>query len=163
VTGHPIPKVTWLKAFGVLPDSRTVINGSHLNLFSLEKQDSGLYVCKCSNDLGSSFGKTQLNVVTLPKFTTTPPLLVGFPIGDSLRLDCQATADPPAVISWSKENEQLPSDRTQVHVNGSLTITRLKTSDSGNYICKAVSAGVFTARTDTKVTVIGMFKMVIYM
>ena len=153
VTGHPPPKVTWLKAFSVLPSSRSVIGGNHLTLFSVKKQDSGLYVCKGYNLLGSALGKTQLIVVSLPKFTTTPPPSVTFVLGGTLRLDCQAIADPPAVISWSKENEPLPSDRSQVHDNGSLTITGLKKSDSGNYVCKAVSGGVFHARSVAKVII----------
>ena len=102
VTGHPPPKVTWLKAFSVLPSSRSVIGGNHLTLFSVKKQDSGLYVCKGYNLLGSALGKTQLIVVSLPKFTTTPPPSVTFVLGGTLRLDCQAIADPPAVISWVK-------------------------------------------------------------
>ncbi|XP_031552136.1 neuronal pentraxin-1-like [Actinia tenebrosa] len=138
----------------MFPARRTVINGSRLTLYSVEKQDTGIYVCQASNFLGLSIRKTQINVVTLPKFTTTPPYSVMLLVGESLRLDCVATADPPARISWNKDNQQLSSDdRIRVHENGSLTITRLKTADSGTYVCQAISAGVFTARTDTKVVV----------
>ncbi|XP_031552111.1 roundabout homolog 1-like isoform X2 [Actinia tenebrosa] len=151
-TGHPTPTITWVKVLGMLPAARTVINGSRLILYSVEKQDTGIYVCQASNFLGLSIGKMQLIVVTLPKFTATPPPTVFVADGESLRLDCVVTADPPARISWSKDNQQLSSDdRTRVHVNGSLTITRLKTADSGTYVCQAVSAGVFTATTHTKV------------
>ena len=138
----------------MFPNSRTVINGSLLTLYSVEKEDTATYVCQASNMLGLSVGQTHLIVVTLPKFTTTPPPSVVVLTGESLILHCQATADPPVRVSWSKGNQPLSSDdRTRVHMNGSLTITRLKTADSGNYVCQAVSAGVFTARTETKVVV----------
>ncbi|XP_028514430.1 collagen alpha-1(XXII) chain-like [Exaiptasia diaphana] len=59
VTGYPKPKVTWSKVMDSLPSNRSFITANRLKVLSVQKQDSGLYVCAGSNTLGSAVKSTQ--------------------------------------------------------------------------------------------------------
>ncbi|CAH1774180.1 unnamed protein product, partial [Owenia fusiformis] len=49
---------------------------------------------------------------------------------------CTATGNPTPVVRWSKGNEGLPNSASEV--NGRLTISSSRPSDSGSYVCTAV-------------------------
>ena len=55
--------------------------------------------------------KTLLVVVSLPLFTVTPPGDVFAATGDTLTLNCSATDDPQAVMSWKRQGAALPVGR----------------------------------------------------
>ena len=146
MTGHPAPVVTWRKLSGQLPQGRVRYNSNALQIFHVRKEDSDAYFCSASNLLGSVEKKTLLVVVSLPRFTITPPAKVVAGLGDTLTLNCGATGDPQPVISWKKQGSQLPVGRSQ-QINGALVIRNMAKSDTGNYICVATSAGVFDVET----------------
>ena len=55
-------------------------------------------------------------------------------------LHCDASGDPPPVISWRKNEELINSSesaRVQVHENGSLSINPVLLEDMGYYQCVA--------------------------
>ncbi|XP_078363541.1 uncharacterized protein LOC144647739 isoform X2 [Oculina patagonica] len=153
VTGNPQPVVTWSKSFGQLPQGRVQYNNSVIKLLDARKADSDNYICTARNLLGSAVKRTVLVVVSLPQFTVKPPVKVGAVVGDTLRLNCSATGDPQPVISWKRQEAALPVGRTQ-QINGALIIRDITTSDTGNYICVATSAGVFDVETGSYVEVI---------
>ena len=65
--GYPLPSFHWSKAFG---DMRADTQESGvLTIHNATKSDSGLYICKVVNSIGSSTATTQLVVVSLPRFT----------------------------------------------------------------------------------------------
>ena len=140
VTGHPTPVVTWSRSFGQLPQGRIQKNNSVIKVAGVRKVDSDNYLCTATNLLGSVVKRTQLNVVSLPQFTVQPPANLTVLIGQTLTLNCSATADPQPVISWKKTGQQLPVGRSQ-HINGALVIRDTKEEDAGSYICTATSAG----------------------
>ncbi|XP_020900723.1 fibrinogen-like protein A [Exaiptasia diaphana] len=142
VTGHPKPKITWSKSIGSLNISRSVITEGQMSLFRASKEDSGTYLCKAENLLGSVTKGTFLIVVELPRFTIKPPTsLVTLP-GKTVRLNCKATGEPKPVITWRRENGVLPIGRHEVR-DGSLILKDFTTTDFGAYICTATSADVF--------------------
>ena len=153
MTGHPQPVVTWSKSFGQLPHGRMQYNNSVIKLLDVRKADSDNYICTASNLLGNVVKRTVLVVVSLPQFTVKPPVEVVAVIGDTLTLNCSATGDPKPLISWKRQGAKLPVDRTQP-INGALVISDITTSDRGNYICVATSAGVFDVEASTYVKIV---------
>ena len=123
-------------------------NNSALQILHVRKDDSDLYFCAASNLLGRVEKKTLLVVVSPPRFTVKPPAKVVAWVGGSLKLNCSATGDPQPVISWKRQEGQLPVGRSQ-QINGALVIQGITMNDKGNYICVAVNAGVFKSETVT--------------
>ncbi|KXJ14090.1 Ryncolin-2, partial [Exaiptasia diaphana] len=152
VTGHPKPTITWSKAIGSLNISRIIIKDGQVTLFRANKDDSGLYLCKAENLLGSVIKGTFLFVVGLPRFTITPPSSYNTFVGNTNYLNCTATGEPKPVIAWRRENGVLPIGRHEVK-NGSFIVKDLKTTDSGVYICTAISAGVFHKQSRSTIKV----------
>ena len=142
VIGYPAPVVTWRKAFGQLPQGRTLYNNSVLQISDVRKSDSDWYFCSAVNVLGNVERKTQVVVVSLPVFTVKPPGKVFAVPEDTLTLNCSATGDPQPVISWKRQGAALPVGRSD-RAEKALTIRDLREEDAGNYICLATSAGVF--------------------
>ena len=89
-------------------------------------------------------------MVTSPRFTVKPPAKVSVRLGGTLTLNCRASGVPRPVVSWKKQEGQLPFGRSQ-QINGELVIRGFQPSDAGNYICVATSAGVVDVETYTEV------------
>ncbi|XP_028512828.1 titin isoform X1 [Exaiptasia diaphana] len=143
VTGNPKPKVTWYKSVGSLPRQRASIVDGHLTLFKTNKDDSGTYLCRAENLLGSAVSSLFLVVVKLPAFVTKPLASYCPKSGSRVLLNCSAKGDPKPVISWSKENGNLPAGRYEIR-DGSLIINNYNpNTDVGVYVCSATSAVVF--------------------
>lgn len=157
MTGHPQPVVTWSKSLGQLPQGRLQFTNSVMKLLDTRKVDSDSYLCTARNHLGSVVRKTLLVVVPKPQFNVKPPVKVFVSPGNTLILNCSATADPDPVISWKREGAQLPAGRTQ-QINGALVIRGSQTNDTGNYICVATSAGVSGVESVTSIEVTGKGK-----
>ena len=152
VSGHPTPVVTWSKWFVQLPQGRVQSKSSVIKLLDVRKADSSDYLCTATNLLGSVVQKTQLVVVSLPRFTVKPPVKVVAILGETLRLNCSATGDPQPVISWKRQEAQLPAGRNQ-QVNGTLIMKHITMNDTGNYICVATSAELSEIQSVTYVEV----------
>ena len=148
MTGHPAPVVTWRKLSGQVPKGRVRYNNSALQILHVYKSDSDAYFCSAANLLGRVEKKTLLVVVSLPRFTIKPPpkIVAYSGCGLTLSINCSATGDPQPVITWRRIGGQLPVERSQ-KINGALVIRDLQTSDAGNYVCVATSAGVFNMET----------------
>ena len=144
--------VTWRKSFGQLPQGRAHYNNSVLQIADVHKSDSETYVCSAVNLVGNIERKTQLVVVPLPVFTVKPPGKVFAHIGNTLTLNCSATADPLPVISWKRQEATLPLGRSH-RTNDALIIRDFRAGDAGIYICVATSAGVSNTKTISHVEV----------
>ena len=153
VTGYPAPVVTWRKSSGPLPQGRVKYNNSALQILHIRKDDSDFYFCEASNLLGHAEKKTLLVVVSPPRFTVKPPAKVFPGVGSTLILDCKATGDPQPVISWKKQDGQLPSGRSRQLTNGTLVIRDITMNDRGIYKCIAPYARVFKTEAVTYIEV----------
>ena len=152
VTGFPEPEVTWFKSIGSLPNNRSVVKDGQLTILKAKKDDSGTYVCKAENLLGSVVGSIMIIFVDLPVFVVKPPSSYTTHRGATVVLNCTAKGDPHPVISWRKENGLLPVVRYEVR-DGSLIIRNVKKTDSGVLLCTATSAGVSYTKTRLELTV----------
>ena len=79
--------------------------------------------------------KTLLVVVSPPRFIVKPPAKVFPGVGSTLILHCKATGDPQPVISWKKQDGQLPAGRSHQLINGTLVIRDITMNDRGIYKC----------------------------
>ena len=144
-SGH-LEKVIW----PVTPGEGEVQQQRFTNLIRVRKDDSDWFFCSAANLLGKLEKKTFLVVVTSPRFTVKPPAKVSVRLGGTLTLNCSASGVPRPVVSWKKQEGQLPFGRSQ-QINGELVIRGFQPSDAGNYICVATSAGVVDVETYTEV------------
>lgn len=60
--GNPAPEVTWEKDNGEIPQNRTVTTPIGIAIDSVKLTDSGRYICKATNILGTTT-KTIILVV----------------------------------------------------------------------------------------------------
>ena len=81
--------------------------------------------------------KTLLVVVSPPRFIVKPPAKVFPGVGSTLILHCKANGDPQPVISWKKQDGQLPAGRSHQLINGTLVIRDITVNDRGIYKCIA--------------------------
>ena len=102
--------------------------------------------------LGKAVQRTLLVVVSLPQFTVKPPAKIVRYIGSKFTLNCSATGDPQPVISWKRQDSQLPAGRSH-QIEGALVIRDVKKEDTGIYTCVATSAGFFDRETSALVEV----------
>lgn len=56
-------------------------------------------------------------------------------VGDSVILNCQASAYPLPKYSWMKDGKQLSINRFKTIIGGSIEIKDFKHSDGGKYTC----------------------------
>ena len=128
-------------------------NNSALQILHIRKNDSDFYFCSASNLLGSVEKKTLLVVVSPPRFIVKPPAKVFPGVGSTLILHCRATGDPQLVISWKKQDGQLPTGRSRQLINGTLIIRDITMNDRGIYKCIAPYARVLKTEAVTYIEI----------
>lgn len=151
VTGFPKPVVSWKRLTGALAKKRAVYNQQDLTVIDVQKNDTGPYECRARNHLGEAFAVTTLFVWSAPKFVTKPPDMATNGVGGSVSLNCSAIGETVPLISWKRAAGAWDEKRMKVD-KGTLTISVLRESDSGIYVCEA-KGPQFTieARTSLKV------------
>ncbi|XP_042332175.1 roundabout homolog 3 isoform X5 [Sceloporus undulatus] len=160
VQGDPVPTSRWRKEEGELPRGRSEVqNDNSLHISRVSAEDEGTYTCVAENSVGKSEASGSLSVHVGPFL---PPQLVTRPRdqivtqGRTVTFQCETKGNPPPAVFWQKEGSQIllfPSQppqamgRFSVSPSGEMTITDVQTSDSGYYMCQAISvAGSILAK-----------------
>ena len=141
VTGYPSPKILWTKGGANLPVNSFVKDGQ-LEIVNTGENNLGQYRCEASNILGSSSAPTLLIAVSPPRFALRPPEVLNILVGSTISANCTAVGDGIPIVTWSRENGQLPVERLRWLPNDTLTIKNVKVADSGRYVCTAATRGV---------------------
>ena len=139
-TGRPQPSITWSKAVGGFPKSRTEVKKGNLTIYKVEKKDRGTYICKAENILGSTTALAQLTVFSRLRFKVRPPKEVTLDkFGSTVRVPCVAESDLRTTIIWTKDGRSsLPVDSTVLSA-GTLVLENIKKSHEGYYTCRATN------------------------
>ncbi|CAL4064440.1 unnamed protein product, partial [Meganyctiphanes norvegica] len=147
--GAPPPSVSWLRNGRLLENSSrisTTLEGD-LIIRNLIEEDSGLYVCRASNLVGTrETVPARLTVMTSPWFEERPANLT-VSSGVMVELVCLARGTPQPTVTWRRLDNKMPIGRTSLGDDQRLLLTAVESHDSGVYVCEAESkAGVAVAR-----------------
>ncbi|XP_009674641.2 immunoglobulin superfamily member 10 [Struthio camelus] len=157
-SGSPAPEISWS-----LPDGTTINNvmqaddggrrsrryvlfdNGTLYLNKVGIMEEGDYTCYAQNTLGRDEMKIHITVVTTaPQIKHSHKAYVKVKAGDMALLDCEVIGEPKPKIFWllpSSDMISFSTDRYLLHVNGSLSVSRVKLLDAGEYMCVARNPG----------------------
>uniref|UniRef100_UPI0037E78989 matrix-remodeling-associated protein 5 n=1 Tax=Semicossyphus pulcher TaxID=241346 RepID=UPI0037E78989 len=153
-TGLPDPDVSWSLPDGTLINNalqsddsglrnrRYVIFGNGtLLLQQMGKKDEGDYTCYAKNKLGKDEKKVSVKLgPNAPKIRLKLQSQVTVKLGQSAKLNCQATGEPTPMITWiSPRNDviSISSDKFQIMDDGMLVVKKVILADEGKYACVA--------------------------
>ena len=139
-SGQPLPSITWSKSVGSLSEDRTEVMNGTLTIYSVEKKDDGIYICKAENILGLATDNSLVVIYSRLRFRVRPPQEVTPVIGFSVHLPCVAESDLKLTITWTKDGKSSLPVESNVLLNGTLLIRDIKKSHEGSYTCRANNA-----------------------
>lgn len=161
ISGSAPLSVVWLKDNQALPKASTHYqtscerNKHTLEITKLEPADGGRFVCKVSNDVGTTECSTELRVIDKPSFVKPlgPAAAV---VGAPLQLQCQVDEDTGVTVTWTRDSRKVHQspDCKLSFEDKMVTLDILKTTlkDCGNYVCTVTNeAGSATCSTSVKV------------
>ncbi|XP_036428357.1 immunoglobulin superfamily member 10 [Colossoma macropomum] len=166
--GNPLPKLTWTLPSGVLltrPQRMgryAVFDNGTLVVQQASVYDRGTYLCKSSNEYGSSSLSVAVIVIAYPPRIINGPAAVTYAgPGVAVQLNCMAIGTPKAEVLWEMPDKtQLKAgNQPRLYGNryldprGSLVIQNPSTRDSGFYKCTAKNV----VGSDTKTTYVHVF------
>ncbi|XP_054721680.1 contactin-like [Uloborus diversus] len=146
--GKPEVKYTWLKNGKELTYSSLSNNDRNryrmsenvLTIDQVTKSDQGMYQCRASNHLGSSYSSGQLRVISMkPSFAKYPLDSEMYAAeGGNVTIPCRPEAAPFPEFTYKRNNYGLSSsNRIQILANGFLYINPVVREDEGKYTCIA--------------------------
>ncbi|XP_035377497.1 neuronal cell adhesion molecule a isoform X3 [Electrophorus electricus] len=137
--GSPIPKITWFKdGQTAVKDGDTYLlheNGT-LQITAAQPLHSGKYTCVATNNQGSKENQVYLEVKEPTRILRQPEYKVVQRRGKAV-FECKVTHDPTLILvmTWLKDNGELPDDDRFVVGSDSLTINNVMEQDEGTYMC----------------------------
>ncbi|KAK3589810.1 hypothetical protein CHS0354_015816 [Potamilus streckersoni] len=144
-TGYPAPNMSWVKDF----QKEILVTSLHYDVFdngtlvikAARVEDSGIYWCYAENIQAKIPAVATLSVTVLPNFVLVPVSQV-VNLGDTVWLDCLAVGDPSPVQRWEKDGRYLLIENNmRLFYNYTLVIVSIKSSQLGEYVCKAHNEG----------------------
>ena len=138
--GKPRTKITWSKAVDRFPDGKAVVRNGQVTLYNVTRKEGGVYICKAENILGTSADTVLLMIFSRLQFKFLPPKILTPILGSTVRLPCLEESDLRPTVTWTKNDQTtLPAD-SNVLINGTLLIPKMKKSHEGIYSCRATNA-----------------------
>ncbi|XP_032081807.1 immunoglobulin superfamily member 10 [Thamnophis elegans] len=157
-SGSPEPEISWS-----LPDGTTINNamqaddsGHTLKKYTLFNNgtlyfnkvgmlEEGDYTCHAQNTLGKDEMKVQIKVVAAaPRIKQNLKAYAKIKAGDDAFFDCDAIGEPKPKIFWLLPSNKMilaSTQRYSLHINGSLSIIKVRLLDAGEYMCVARNSG----------------------
>ncbi|XP_074483203.1 hemicentin-2-like [Sebastes fasciatus] len=127
---NPAANYTWYK------ENQTLLQGPEgiYHFTSISSEDRGIYYCKSENKYDRiNSTSVHIDVQYPPKLPSVSVSPSGEIVeGSSVNLTCSSDANPAAIYTWYKKNEDSPKASKQI-----FTITDLRADHSGDYYCEA--------------------------
>lgn len=142
VFGAPKPKIKWRRENIELSGGRyKVLDNGDLQINFVMPNDQGVYQCKAANKFDEVTVEGELHVKIRTSILQKPES-IELPAGKMAVLRCNAESDPTLAqeVIWLYNGKKidLDSDPRMIQSrDNSLTITKTKELDSGNYTCLA--------------------------
>ncbi|XP_044288920.1 immunoglobulin superfamily member 10 [Varanus komodoensis] len=157
-SGAPEPEISWSLPDGTMINNvmqaddsghrsrrYTLFDNGTLYFNKVGIAEEGDYTCYAQNTLGKDEMKVHITVVaTAPRIKQDSKKDAKVKAGDTARFDCDATGEPKPKIFWLLPSNDMISASTHryfLHTNGSLSVTKVKLIDAGEYICVARNSG----------------------
>ncbi|XP_033758139.1 hemicentin-1-like [Pecten maximus] len=180
VSANPaVTNVFWQKLINNVYTTLTMGTGAYsgsttssptLTVLNANSDDSGSYICKASNSVGTG----QSNVVTLTVSGSVPSLTVtqssySITTGNSVTLQCSVSANPSITsVYWQRIQNGVTAGITVDSINfsgattanPSLTVINANSADSGTYTCFAVNSVGTGQSSQISLTVTGNLPVV---
>ncbi|XP_056586235.1 sialic acid-binding Ig-like lectin 11 [Triplophysa dalaica] len=124
----PVHNYSWFKE----NQTSSVGSGQTSSISNFNSSLSGWFYCVAENELGEKYSESvTLNVLHPPDDPVISISSSGVIVeGDSVTLTCSSESNPPANISWFKEE-------TSVGSGNIFRISNIRSDHSGEYKCKA--------------------------
>ncbi|XP_072470283.1 immunoglobulin superfamily DCC subclass member 4 isoform X3 [Notamacropus eugenii] len=148
IEGLPAPVITWEKDQMAVPSEPRLItlpNGV-LQIVDVQESDAGVYHCVATNAYHQRYSHDAVLIVH--KGSLYPPsvgdvTIVAAPenttvvAGQSVVMECMASADPTPFVSWIRQDGKPISTDVIVLGRTNLLITHTQPHHSGVYVCRA--------------------------
>ncbi|XP_072306937.1 brother of CDO [Eucyclogobius newberryi] len=143
-SGIPTPQVTWAKdGLDLRSHNNTRFLLSNLLIDAVSEDDSGKYICRADNGIGSA----GLATVRYDVQVFEPPQVMvelqqqEVVFGKMVRITCQVHGKPAPSVTWLHNAQPLvPSPRHLFRNKGGLRISNIGPQDTGIYQCMAENA-----------------------
>ena len=146
-----------------------ISNSNNRRLAVRNLQESQRYRCVVSNEAGGTRSNVA-NVTVLSKFSNGLRLFVKYmcleitahpqdrlvPVGSSVNLTCTSSVSSDVTFSWTSDCRDVTGQSTSIGDTSILTITSVRSSDDGSYVCTVRSRSVSVMSNTATLIVYGM-------
>ncbi|XP_065918156.1 contactin-3-like isoform X3 [Dysidea avara] len=127
-----------------------ISNSNNRRLVVRNLQESQQYRCIVFNEAGGT--RSNVASVTVLKITTHPQDRL-VPVGSSVRLTCTSSVSSNVTFSWTSDGRDVTGQSTSTGDTSILTITSVRSSDDGSYVCTVRSGSLSVMSNTASLTV----------
>ncbi|XP_072104516.1 intercellular adhesion molecule 1-like [Mobula birostris] len=132
---NPVMNVSWFK------DGKTIGSGETLHIPSVQLGDSGQYMCRVRNDIGSTNSSHRAEILYKPRNTTISvnnKTVSGFSVFirvyDEVTVTCHSSGNPQVTLTWERPGQGVTGE---TDLPGVLHISQATSEHQGIYKCRA--------------------------
>uniref|UniRef100_A0A1I7U001 Immunoglobulin I-set domain protein n=1 Tax=Caenorhabditis tropicalis TaxID=1561998 RepID=A0A1I7U001_9PELO len=148
VLTRPLPNIAWYRGdrplyieshYSISPD------GSKLTMSKAQLSDGGKYVCRASNEAGSSDIDLLLRILVPPRIDKSN--IIGNPlaiVARNIYLECPVSGIPQPEVLWAKDGQLIDLADSRIILaqnNETFGIEKVQVTDRGRYTCTASNRG----------------------
>ncbi|XP_070618262.1 immunoglobulin superfamily DCC subclass member 4 isoform X1 [Erythrolamprus reginae] len=147
IKGLPAPVITWEKDKEAVPSEPRfiVLPNGVLQITDVQKGDAGAYRCLAANSVGRHYSlDAPLTLLQGPQqpmmddvVIVTAPENATVVVGETVVMECVASANPTPFISWIREDGDPISTDVIVLGRTNLVIFSVQLHHAGVYVCRA--------------------------